>query len=128
MTLLDAMDDPLLFGPWFKRSNRWKAWRAFIAALFALPLDPIQGAIFRECTQRTTAPPKPVKEAWLAVGRRGGKSFILALIAVFLACFSNYKRYLAPGERGTVMIIAADKSRRARSFATCVGFSMKSRC
>ena len=109
MTLLDAMDDPNLFAPWFKKPNQWKAWRAFIAVLFALPLDVNQRAIFRECTQRTTPPSKLVKEAWLAVGRRGGKSFVLALIAVYLSCFANYRRYLAPSERGTVMVIAADR-------------------
>ena len=41
------------------------------------------------------------------IGRRGGKSFILALIAVFLACFFEYRRYLQPGERGTVLVLAA---------------------
>jgi hypothetical protein len=50
-----------------------------------------------------------VKEAWLTVGRRGGKSFVLALVAVYLACFCEYRHHLAPGERGTVIIIAADK-------------------
>jgi hypothetical protein len=122
MNLLDAMDDPNLFAPWFKKPNRWKAWRACITALFALPLDPAQRAIFRECTQRTNPPLKPVKEAWLAVGRRGGKSFVLALIAVYLACFSNYKRYLAPGERGTVMIIAADRKQARVIFRYVRGF------
>jgi hypothetical protein len=85
-------------------------------------MDQAQHAIFRECTQRTNTPPKSVRECWLAVGRRGGKSFILALIAVFLACFSNYKRYLAPGERGTVMIIAADKKQARTIFRYVRGF------
>jgi hypothetical protein len=35
----------------------------------------------------TTPPISPLTEAWLVIGRRGGKSFILATIAVFLACF-----------------------------------------
>ena len=41
--------------------------------------------------------------------RRAGKSFILALIAVFLACFRDWRPYLGPGEVGTVMVIAADR-------------------
>ena len=48
------------------------------------------------------------------IGRRGGKSFILALVAVFLACFHDWRPYLGPGERATVMIIAADR-RQART-------------
>ena len=34
---------------------------------------------------------------------------MLALIAVFLACFHEWRRHLTPGERGTVMIVAADR-------------------
>jgi len=70
---------------------------------------PEQLKIYQQCTARTPAPDKPQKEAWLICGRRGGKSFTLALIAVFLACFFDYKKYLAPGERGTIMVIASDK-------------------
>ena len=32
---------------------------------------------------------------------------------MFLACFKEYSQYLAPGERGTLMVIAADR-RQAR--------------
>ena len=41
-------------------------------------------------------------------------SRVLATIAVFLACFRSYTRYLAPGEVATIAIIAADR-RQARS-------------
>lgn len=37
MTLLDALDDPALFAPHFPRPS-WDAWRAFLAALYALPM------------------------------------------------------------------------------------------
>ena len=47
-------------------------------------------------------------------GRRAGKSFILALCAVFSACFRDWGPYLAPGERATIMIIATDR-RQART-------------
>ena len=32
------------------------------------------------------------------------------MIAVYLACFGDYRRYLAPGERGTVIIVATNRS------------------
>jgi hypothetical protein len=50
----------------------------------------------------------------LACGRRAGKSLHLALVAVFLACFRDYREYLQPGERGTVIVIASDR-RQART-------------
>jgi hypothetical protein len=68
-----------------------------------------QLAVYRECTGRTEAPMTPATEGWLVCGRRSGKSFILALCAVFLACFRSYSQHLAPGERATIMVIAADR-------------------
>ena len=35
MNILQALDDPNLFKPHFKGKS-WAAWRAFLAALFAL--------------------------------------------------------------------------------------------
>ena len=57
--------------------------------------------------------PYGYSEAWLVIGRRGGKSFILATIAVYLACFKDWRRYLGPGEIATIPVIAADR-RQAR--------------
>lgn len=71
-------------------------------------------AIYSSCTQRCRPPSKRFNEAWLVVGRRGGKSLTLALVAVFLAVFIDWLPYLTPGERGTVMVIAADR-RQART-------------
>ncbi len=48
------------------------------------------------------------------VGRRGGKSRVLALAATYLATFFDYSPYLAPGEVATVAVIAADR-KQARS-------------
>ncbi len=113
-TILDAMASPHLFQRWFKDEATWAAWRTFLAALFALPMDKEAEAVYRACTGRTALSAAPFTEAWLVVGRRGGKSFVLALTAVFLAVFRDWAPYLAPGERGTIMVIAADR-RQART-------------
>ncbi len=113
LTILDAMRDPALFGPWFTPDALWAAWQAFLAALFGLPMSEDQLALYRRHTGRHTPPGRLAREAWLVVGRRGGKSRIAALVAVYLACFRPYRPGLAPGERATVMVIAADR-RQAR--------------
>ena len=113
VTILDAVADKNLFAPWFKDCETWQAWFAFLAGLFALPMTARQQAIFAECAGRTDLPNTPAREGWLICGRRGGKSFILAMIAVYVACFRDHRQFLAPGERATVMIIAADR-RQAR--------------
>jgi hypothetical protein len=107
-TLIDAIHDRNLFAPWFCKPS-WAAWFSFLAALFGLPMTPEQLDTFRQCTGRDTAPTTPATETWLVCGRRAGKSFVLALCAVFLATFRDYRQHLAPGERGTIMVIAADR-------------------
>jgi hypothetical protein len=107
-----AINDPQVFAPHF-RGSTWSNWLVFLAALFGLTLTPEQLATYSRFTGRTTPPKSPLHEAWLVVGRRGGKSFILAVIATFLACFKDWRPLLGPGEVGTIMIIARDR-RQAR--------------
>jgi hypothetical protein len=61
-----------------------------------------QLATYRRFAGRSTPPTTPLHEAWLVCGRRGGKSFVLATIAVFLAAFKDWRGYLAPGEVGVI--------------------------
>jgi hypothetical protein len=116
LTILDAVADDKLFARWFRDRATWHAWSALLAALFGLPLTDEQLAIYRQCTGRTMSPTEAASEAWLICGRRAGKSFVLALIAVYLAAFHDYRRYLSPGERGTVLIIATDRKQARTIF------------
>ena len=83
-SILKAIKDPKVFGQHF-RTQTWKPWFAFLAALFGLPMTAEQFAIYTKHTGRTTPPIVAVHRGLLICGRRAGKSFILALIAVFLA-------------------------------------------
>lgn len=112
MNIIHALNDAKVFKPFFK-GNTWASWRVFLAALFALPMTDEQLEIYKQHTGRSAPPTKASHEAWLVIGRRGGKSFILATIAVFLACFKDWRPFLGPGERATIMIIARDR-RQAR--------------
>jgi hypothetical protein len=109
LTLLDAFSDPRLFAPFFKDPESWIAWTALIAAAFGLPMSGEQLAIYQRCTGRTDPPIEQMRELVLVVGRRGGKSRVLALIATWLAAFVDYRPYLDPGERGVVQVLAADR-------------------
>jgi hypothetical protein len=124
ISILQAIADPHLFQQHFN-GNTWAPWFAFLAALFALPMTKEQCALYQKHTGRKTPPTEPLHEAWLVCGRRAGKSFMLALIAVFLACFRDWKTYLGPGEVGTVMVIAADR-RQARVIMRYVKGLLKS--
>jgi hypothetical protein len=113
MNIITALDDPTLFRDHF-RGDTWKAWKAFLATLFALPMDDDALATYTRHTGRQEPPTEAFREAALVIGRRGGKSRVLALVATFLACFHDYTPYLAPGEIATIAVIAADR-RQARS-------------
>ena len=84
--IIEALDDPSLFARHF-RGGSWGPWRAFLMALFALPMDDDALAFYRAHTGRNEPPASMSKEAVLVIGRRGGKSRVLALIATFLATF-----------------------------------------
>ena len=112
-TILDAISDPAWWGLWFARGD-WTAWRAFLAATFALPMDAEALAIYRECTGRAEPPSAQASEAWAICGRRGGKTRIMATVAAWLAAFVDWRPLLAPGEVATVMLIAANR-RQART-------------
>jgi hypothetical protein len=64
---------------------------------------------FRQCTGRQNPPTKEPSELFTICGRRGGKSYISALTAVYLACFGDYRRYLNSGERAVILILARDR-------------------
>lgn len=114
VNILDACHDHTLFARWFRDEATWRAWFVFLKALFGLPMDEEGLAIFRACTGLDEPPAVAPKEAWLICGRRAGKSRMLGLAAVFLACFIDWTPFLSPGERGTIMVVAADR-RQART-------------
>lgn len=64
-------------------------------------------AIYEACTGRTVWPTWQSRLVALIVGRRGGKSYVTAIIGIFLALCRGYQLKL--GTRGMVMILAKDK-------------------
>ena len=120
ISLSRALDDPNLFGPHFKGKS-WAPWKVFLAALFAEAADEAAQAVYRERTGRTAWPTAPFAEAAVIVGRRGGKSRTLALIAVYLACFRDYGPFLAAGEVATIGVLAVDKGQARAIFRFVLG-------
>ena len=111
MTIIEALADKNLFAPLFKDPKTWHAWEVYLRGLFGLPIaDAADLTLFKECTGLEYRPGERVRESYVIAGRRSGKSFVSAVIAVFLACFKDWKPFLSPGERGWIFIIAVDKA------------------
>jgi len=109
ITIMDAVSDPDIFGPWFRDRESWSTWFVVLKAIFGLPLEADELATFQRRTGRTAPDPRGYFDASLVIGRRGGKSLILALIAAFFSAFHDWRPFLTGGERATVMIIACDR-------------------
>lgn len=116
VSIIDVCEDPMLFGPWFKDKQTWASWFTLLKAIFNIPMTSQELAIYRECTGRNSPPKERVTDLTLIVGRRGGKSSIVSLLGVFLATMVDWSSYLSPGERGTIMIMAADRKQSRTIF------------
>ena len=119
--ILEALDAPSLFGGMFDAPS-WEPWRAFLAALWALPMASEALALYRRHTGRVEPPEAPQRYAELVVGGRGGKSRILALIAVYMAACIDHREHLVPGERAVVAVIAKDRQQAKVILGYIVGF------
>jgi hypothetical protein len=127
ITIRDLMTDPALFGDQFG-GDSFAAWRALLAGFYGLELSEDELPHWQELTGREGTPEAAGfkhNELWLAIGRRGGKSQIAALLAVFHACFMDYTDRLAPGEVATIRVMAADRA-QARSVFRYIGGLMNS--
>ncbi|HUZ74548.1 MAG TPA: hypothetical protein VMU87_16305 [Stellaceae bacterium] len=118
-TIISAVANPGIWRCWFRDFDTWRPWLVFLKTLFGLPMDDAELALFRECTGLQEPPAGGVFEAWLVCGRRAGKSFILALVAVYLAVFRDWSAFLSPGEIGTIKIIATDRRQARTIFRYC---------
>ena len=110
MNIIEAIEDGKVFKPLFKDPATWRPWMVFLKALFGLSIeDPADLELFRRCTGLPKPPQERVRECAAICGRRSGKSFISALVTVFLACFKDWTPWLSRGERGMIFIIAVDR-------------------
>jgi hypothetical protein len=121
MNIIEAIDDPNLLGASIRDPDSWKPWRALLAASFGLSLSSEELALYRACTGRRVPPSAPASYLWLVIGRRGGKSFAMALIAVYLAVFRDWRKYLSPGERAIVLLVAAAREQAKILHRYCQG-------
>ncbi|MFX1532795.1 MAG: terminase large subunit domain-containing protein [Promethearchaeota archaeon] len=109
MNIISAIMSADFFKSLFPTLKTWKNWLVCLKAIFAIQMNREELEIYRKFTKRKYPPKKPFKEVFLVIGRRGGKSFISAVIAVFLALFKDWSRYLRPGEIGWIFVISSDR-------------------
>ena len=111
VSLLAAMTDPHLFGGWFSDES-WNAWKTFVKAFEGGTLTAEELELYQRCTGREKPPRlgERMRQAWVAVGRRGGKSRVLAVIAIWAALILDWRPFIVAGESACVMVFACDRA------------------
>jgi hypothetical protein len=107
-TMRRTLHDPKLLGNVLTGPS-WLPHRTLLIAGMGEPLTVEERVLFRQFTQRDREPERPVEELWLIVGRRGGKTRAMSVLATYLAGCCDYKDVLVPGERGIVLCLAPDQ-------------------
>src|SRR5581483_6331970 len=115
VTMREALTDPALLGDILAGSS-WKAWRTLLIAMMGEALDDDERVLFEALTGRPGEPLERVEEFWGVIGRRGGKSRAMAVLAAYVAGLCDHSGDLALGERGVVPILAATAKQSAVIF------------
>lgn len=130
MNIIEAIEHPEVFRPLFGVDlSPWWAWMTALRCMFGLELDdqerrpvlldldgtPVEMTareLATHCTGGTITAAQEhvghqVREAYLPIGRRGGKSRVTSLVSSYLGTMIDYRAYLAPGERCQIISLAA---------------------
>jgi hypothetical protein len=102
-----AFADPNLLGGVMGGDSR-QVWRTLLIAANGESLTNDERQIFKQFTGRNVEPGHPVEEFVAVKGRRAGGSSSMGALAVYIAGCCSHPA-LALGERGIILIVAADQ-------------------
>ncbi len=110
-TFSEFLISPILAGKSLKEGvDSWRSWLALDKVIFGEKLTNEEFKLYKKCCQRETIPDQGFEEIYVNCGRRGGKSFNAALIAIYLALFYDWTQYLSRGEPGFIFLVATDRT------------------
>ena len=114
-SMREALADPNYFGS-VLAGPTWDAWRVLLIAIIGEPLDAEEPSTFASLTGRTASPTQPIEAFWAVIGRRGGKTRTIAVLASYLAACVDHRKILGPGERGILPVMAASVLQASQAF------------
>lgn len=118
--LRQALTDPQYFGGQLEGAS-WLPWRALLLAITGEALEADELALFQAITKRQEAPTAPVREVAAVIGRRGGKSRAIGVLTSYLACCTDHRDILAPGEVGVLPCLAQTRDQAVNVFNFIAG-------
>lgn len=122
VTIADALADRQLLGAALGDLRSWAMWFVMLKAAFGHKLTKREREPFAKVAGEREPPSRRVRELWAIVGRRSGKSCMAAALAVFIACLTDARSRLAPGEQGYVLMLGPSLSQAKVIFEYALGF------
>lgn len=120
-TMREALESSDLFADLLPGPT-WALWRVvLIASQGEALITDEERAIFLDLTGREHCPGEPADELWIIVGRRGGKTRALAVLAAYLSGCVDYSAIQAPGERLKLPILAQTTRTATKAFSYILG-------
>jgi hypothetical protein len=108
VSFYDALLSEKGFRPFFKGDLKtW--WPALTLAKLISgrrDFDDRETALIHEATGLSELPTVPIRECWMASGRRTGKTTLAALKSAHGAVWGGWERYVQPGEHPLSMVIS----------------------
>jgi hypothetical protein len=117
LNIIEAIEDRTFLGalPVFQDLATWRPWLAFLRAVYGLPMDEADLALFARHTGRTAPRAGGYPEAVVCVGVQSGKSRIAATVAVFEAAQALARaRDAERDDRGLTLPLVAQDARNAQ--------------
>lgn len=115
ITMREALSDPAYFADVLDGAS-WALWRVLLIASMGEALSPAELATFTQLTGRAMPPEEPVEAFWGIIGRRGGKTRAIGVLASYLAGCVDHRDVLGPGERGILPVMAASVLQASQAF------------
>src|SRR5215467_13482514 len=106
VSMREALTDAALLGS-VLTGDSWLAWRVMLIAAMGEALNEDERTIFTKLTGREHEPLQIIEELVCVVGRRGGKSRAMSVLAAYIAGLCKHD--LVKGETGVLLCIAPDQ-------------------
>lgn len=106
--------------------DSWRTWRILLIAAMGEPLTDVERVTFEAITGRPHESLQRAEELWGIVGRRGGKTRAIAVLACYIAAMCEWDDVLAPGERGQLPIMSASMQQAQKCFSYILGICQQS--
>ena len=127
-TIIDAMYDPDLFGPWHTPRKNWLRWEIVHRANYGLPIEAKDRAFYHKLFGPRRLPTAPATEGMAIAPRGSGKTQELAMEAVYASMLARLAidSGSIPRRKVRGLLLSADREQTQESMDFCHMFTTES--